>query len=511
MKSHYRVQYKLIVTVALKKEAPKEWFKERGIPVYSLSALKGGVLKSHMQPNGTGILFVVTGAGLQASEEAAYWILDHLTPNFVVNIGTCGLTDYSVSLGQWLRPHCVSNESGQEVLLDTRLPLPHSEKILDIPSLLSVSKSQYSTLPSSWRRYKAIDQECYAQARVFQNGKINFHCLKMGSDYSDNKTFSHFNESLDRLTQGLKRLFTFADDQNETRRVSVIIPVYNRQHTVKRAVDSVLGQSVQPEEVIVVDDGSTDKTSEMLESYGDTIRCIILTDNKGVSRARNVGLKHAMSEWIAFLDSDDAWYRDKLKNQIEYLKRYPFYEILQSHEIWIRDGVRVNGCKHHKKTEGWIWELSLHRCLISPSGVLVKKALVERYGLFPEDFPVCEDYDLWLKIVRYHPVGLEPSLSIIKYGGHSDQLSRKYPAMDYYRVQTLFNLLKEEGQPAFQEKIIPVLIKKLHILINGAHKRQKFKQVESYKKLLQWIDSHDWQGSSILFQPLEFQTNQEIY
>jgi glycosyltransferase involved in cell wall biosynthesis len=230
-----------------------------------------------------------------------------------------------------------------------------------------------------------------------------------------------------------------------------------------------------------------------------------------VSRARNVGLKHAMSEWIAFLDSDDAWYRDKLKNQIEYLKRYPFYEILQSHEIWIRDGVRVNGCKHHKKTEGWIWELSLHRCLISPSGVLVKKALVERYGLFPEDFPVCEDYDLWLKIVRYHPVGLEPSLSIIKYGGHSDQLSRKYPAMDYYRVQTLFNLLKKEGEPAFQEKIIPVLIKKLHILINGAHKRQKFKQVESYKKLLQWIDNHDWKGSSILFQPLEFQTNQEIY
>jgi GT2 family glycosyltransferase len=184
------------------------------------------------------------------------------------------------------------------------------------------------------------------------------------------------------------------------------------------------------------------------------------------------------------MDSDDCWDKDKLKRQVAYLKKYPFYEIIQSEEIWIRKGVRVNPCKHHKKPIGWIWEPSLERCLVSPSGVLIKKSLLERYGMFDESLPACEDYDLWLKISRNHPVGLEPSFSVIKYGGHEDQLSKKYPAIDRFRVKSLFNMLKKEELPHFRKKIIPILEKKLYILIQGYEKRQKLKDAEECREIL---------------------------
>lgn len=486
MINHQLHQHKLVVTVALKKEVPKKWFLERHIPVYSLAALNSGAGKG-IKESFRGILVIITGAGLRASENAACWIRDNLSPHFVVNIGTCGLTDKGTPIGKWLQPCSVFDETGEELMLDTRFPLPVNENIFKISSLLSVKNPEYSTLPSSWIRHSAIDQECYAQSKIFQQARIYFHCLKMGSDYSDSKTFYQFNKSLEQFNNSLKSLFSFLDNHMEPPRVSVIIPVYNRQHTIERAIDSVLNQSCTPEEVIVVDDGSTDKTPDIVKSYGDAVKGIYLSENRGVSRARNEGLKHALFDWIAFLDSDDIWQRDKFKKQAEYLKTYPFYEIIQSEEIWIRNGVRVNSCKHHKKLEGWIWEPSLYRCLISPSGVMVKKDLLERYGMFREDFPVCEDYDLWLKISRHHPVGLEPNCSVIKYGGHSDQLSRTYHAMDRYRVQTLVYLLKEEHLPVFREKIIHVISMKLDILIKGAQKRQYFQQAEKYIKTLEWV------------------------
>ena len=485
MINHQLHKYKLVITIALKKEVPKEWFREIEIPVYSLAALNSGILKGN---SGflKGIIVVVTGPGLNQSENAACWICDNMEPHFVVNLGTCGLTDQFYPIGQWLQPCSVFNEDGENVQLDTRFPLPNNDNIVKIPSLLSVRNPEYGTLPSSWKKHRAIDQECYAQANIFQQRAINFYCLKMISDYSDGQTFYHFNESLELFVNSLKRLFSFVNNHIRPPEVSVIIPVYNRQHTIKRAIDSVLSQLYAPKELIVVDDGSTDKTPFIIKSYGDAVKGIYLSINRGVSRARNEGVKHALAEWIAFLDSDDIWKRDKLKKQLEYLKNYPFYEIMQSEEIWIRNGVRVNGRKYHKKPEGWVWEPSLHRCLISPSGVMIKKNLLERYGFFKEDFPVCEDYDLWLKITRHHPVGLEHSLSVIKYGGHSDQLSRSYPAMDNYRVKTLAHLLIEEDLPEFREKIIRVLSIKLQVLIAGAEKRKKFQQAHRYRETLRW-------------------------
>ena len=472
---------KLVITMALKKEIPKEWFASY-MPVYTLAVLKVDALKSD-----SGMLIVITGPGLNASEEAACWIRDNLAPLFVVNIGTCGIRDKRHSLAGWVSPSSVSNEDGNCVELDTRLPLPHKEKITAIGSLLSVKKV-VKAIP---KEYDAVDMECYAQAEVFSETGISFHCLKFATDYSNNDTLNDFNNNLKIFLDEIKKLFSFLHTKPD---ITVIIPVYNREQTIKRAINSVLSQSIPPEEIIVVDDASTDGTKEILEGYGNKITRITLPENSGVSRARNEGIKHVRTDWAAFLDSDDCWEKKKLENQIGYLLKYPFYQILQTDEQWIRNGKRVNPCKHHKKPEGWIWEPSLDRCLVSPSGVLMERSLLEQYGMFDEAMSVCEDYDLWLKISRHHPVGLDPCLTVIKYGGHNDQLSVKYPAMDRYRTGSLYRMLQSETSGEYRQNIINVLGKKLKILINGYKKRNKNNDAKKCVEMLVSLDEYRSEG-----------------
>lgn len=462
----------LVITAALKKEIPKDWFELRGVAVLTLSALKSGALKQQTGP-GTGLLMVITGAGLRASEEAACWIRDNLNPLFVLNIGTCGINDKQYATGKWLVPRFAADEDGDLLELDTRLPVPCPEAVINVNSLLSVHKAVTGDAPADWKKHSLLDMECYAQAKVFHETGITFHCLKFGTDHSDANTRSDFNINLALFREETKKLFGFLNKNPQGSQITTVIPVYNREHMIRQAIDSVLSQSYLPEEIIVVDDCSTDGTPDILKSYRDKIKIIRLPDNSGPSKARNEGMKHVRTEWIAFLDSDDSWEKDKLKNQVEYLARYPFYRIMQSEEMWIRNGKRVNPCRHHEKPAGWIWEQSLERCLVSPSGVLITKSLLEKHGGFDESLPVCEDYDLWLKISRHHPVGLEPSLSVIKYGGHKDQLSHQYPAIDRFRVKALVSLLNKESHPDFRQKIIHVLEKKLKILIKGYEKRQK--------------------------------------
>jgi glycosyltransferase involved in cell wall biosynthesis len=481
---------KLIITIALRKEIPKDWFLSHQIPVHTITALKSGALNQQDSIN-AGILVVITGAGYKASEEAAFWIMDNLNPLFVFNIGTCGLIHKKYQPGKWIRPRYVTNEEGERIELDARLPIPSPEKITDVHSLISVKKTSIGNIPEALKKHDAIDMECYPQAKIFHDAQISFHCLKFGTDYPDSNTLSDFNRNIELFSEDIKNLFSFAGIYNDRPRVTVVVPVYNRQQTIRRAIDSVLSQSHTPEEVIIVDDRSTDGTGEMIKSYGNKVTPIALPENSGPSKARNEGVEHAKTEWIAFLDSDDSWEKDKLKNQIAYLVRYPFYQILQPQEIWIRNGKRVNPCKHHKKPEGWIWERSLERCLVSPSGVLVKKSLLEKYGPFDEGLPVCEDYDLWLKISRHHPVGLEPSFSVIKYGGHDDQLSRKYPAIDRFRVQSLARLLKNELHPDFKKKIIDILEEKLKILIKGYERRGKWQDADKCKVMLESLADKD--------------------
>jgi glycosyltransferase involved in cell wall biosynthesis len=471
----------LVITIALKKELPYNWLESNNVPVYTLAALKSGAL--NIPSHSSGIISVITGAGLKAGSEAACWIRDHIKPLYVVNIGTCGLTCRSIPLKQWVRPMHIADEQGNIFEPDSRLPFMHSEKVLNVNSLISVSKPAMGDIPLSWKAHDAIDMEGYSQAKSIHDTGISFHCIKFSTDYSSKSAVVDFNKNLSLFHHAFKDILSFIEQRPV--KIAAIVPVYNREHTIGRAVDSILAQSCRPDEIIVVDDASTDGTTALLRKYGNKIKLVCLPVNSGPSKARNEGIRQADADWLAFMDSDDCWEKDKLRAQAAFLKKYPFYEIIQSEEIWIRSGVRVNQCRHHRKTAGWIWEPSLERCLVSPSGVLISKKLIMKYGGFDESLPVCEDYDLWLKISRFHPVGLDSTLSVIKYGGHSDQLSRHYPAMDGFRVTSLLRLLENESDPVFRQKIIRVLKKKLGILINGCKKRNKFNTEESYRKILE--------------------------
>jgi len=141
--------------------------------------------------------------------------------------------------------------------------------------------------------------------------------------------------------------------------VSVIIPTYNRWQVLQRAIDSVLAQSTAADEIIVVDDGSTDNTRDLLLStYGEHIR-VMSQPNKGVSAARNAGLKISSGDWIALLDSDDEWLPDKLRLQIQVLEQDRSCVLCHTDEIWVRNGIRVNPMNKHKKSGGDIFDQCL--------------------------------------------------------------------------------------------------------------------------------------------------------
>ena len=270
--------------------------------------------------------------------------------------------------------------------------------------------------------------------------------------------------------------------------ISVIIPTYNRCDLLKRAINSVIKQTITPKEIIIVDNGSTDKTYQMVSSLFPEIN--YFTEKKrGVSAARNKGILESKSKWIAFLDSDDAWKPTKLEKQMEYsLFNEDKYRIIHTDETWYRNKKFLNQLKKHKKSGGNIFKNSLQLCCISPSSVVLKKQIFEEYGLFDENLEVCEDYDMWIRITAKEEVGFLDSPLVSKYGGHSDQLSKKFWGMDRFRIKSLEKNLKNEYFSKSQKiNVLDTLIEKLTIVSDGALKRGNKEIFENYNcKLQDW-------------------------
>ena len=269
--------------------------------------------------------------------------------------------------------------------------------------------------------------------------------------------------------------------------ISVIIPTYNRCDLLKRAINSVIKQTITPKEIIIVDNGSTDQTYQMVSSLFPEISYFI-EKKRGVSAARNKGILESKSKWIAFLDSDDAWKPTKLEKQMEYsVFNQDKYRIIHTDENWYRNKKFLNQLKKHKKSGGNIFKNSLQLCCISPSSVVLKKQIFEEYGLFDENLEVCEDYDMWIRITSKEEVGFLDSPLVLKYGGHSDQLSKKFWGMDRFRIEALEKNLKNKCFTKIQKKIVlDILIEKLTIVSNGAQKRGNNDTFKKYSDKLQY-------------------------
>ena len=272
--------------------------------------------------------------------------------------------------------------------------------------------------------------------------------------------------------------------------VSVIIPTFNRAHTLGRAVESVVAQTFGDWELIVIDDGSFDETPSVVSRFSDERIRFVRQKRAGVSAARNRGIESTERPWISFLDSDDYWQPTKLERQFASLDSCPGLSVCYTNEIWIRRGVRVNQKRKHRKYGGWIYEHCLPLCIISPSSVLLRRSLLEKKGRFDESFPVCEDYELWLRLTARNPVLFLDEHLITKTGGHGDQLSRSRWGLDRYRVRALQMCYESQRlTPRLRRLTAREISSKAGVLAAGYRNRSKARGAAIYSRLSrQWND-----------------------
>ena len=271
--------------------------------------------------------------------------------------------------------------------------------------------------------------------------------------------------------------------------VSVIIPTWNRAAWLAEAVDSVLSQEGVEVECIVVDDCSTDHTASVLARYGEQVRSIRLPVNRGPAAARNVGIRAARAEWLAFLDSDDRFLPGKLARQLDALARKPEFRICHSQEIWYRRGQLLNQRAIHRKRHGDIFDHCLALCAISPSTVLLHRSVFHTVGLFTEDLPCCEDYDLWLRVTCRYQVLLVDEPLVVKHGGRPDQVSQRYRVgMDRFRIRALMRLLLAAPLSPSQDRLTRrELARRSQIYGEGCRKHGRAGEAARYLALAEWF------------------------
>ena len=458
----------VIICIALEKELPIAFKKQYSNSWVRIAALKSGAIDQYKQQS---FLIVIMGVGKPNDLD---WLIEHLNPTEIINIGTAGSP--SLSIGSWNQLLSISHdEKTIQLNTQTSLPIPYAKfNLVDGYTVNQMDLSINSDV---------IDMEAFFYAECCQQKNTSFTSFKFITDRNDFKTQHDFNQQLNLFHHQFNALLNhlFLPDVS----ISVIVPVFNRSVQFEAALASVLNQSLKPAEIIVVDDGS----QPPIQINHDHVQLIRVDSNIGVSHARNLGIKAATSAWIAFLDSDDIWHEHHLESLVLYLKNNPLCRFLQTDETWIRNGKHFNKKSYHQKPSGWALQPSLERCLVSPSAVMIHHSLFDWYGDFNPNLIVCEDYDLWVRLLRYVPVGFVELVTMTKYGGHQDQLSTAYPAMDRFRVQSLIQLFNYEPLEFFRDLYAQVLIKKLTVLKKGASKRMQNDDLAYYDRVLNQLST----------------------
>ena len=269
--------------------------------------------------------------------------------------------------------------------------------------------------------------------------------------------------------------------------LSVIIPTYNREHLLERALRSVMAQTVLPSEIIVVDDGSADRTGylvDRLRKSSDAEIRYISQSNSGPAAARNRGIERSSSGVVAFLDSDDHWHKRKIEVQFQNLTNNDHYRISHTREKWLRRGRHLNQKAIHKPAGGIIFSSCLKLCCVGMSTVMFDKSLCLDHGLFDETLRCCEDYDYWLRVSAAEPFLLIHEPLTVKEGGRADQVSVRYRVgMDRYRIYALLKLLVTAQLSLEQARQARgMLVTKCEIYGNGCIKHGK---ITEGKKILE--------------------------
>jgi len=234
--------------------------------------------------------------------------------------------------------------------------------------------------------------------------------------------------------------------------VSIVIPTYNRADTIKKCLDSVLGQTYKNIEVIVVDDGSTDNTEEVVKRFGDPrIRYISYRTNKGANHARNTGIKRAEGDLIALQDSDDEWHPKKIEKQVEaYLSSTEEYKVIYSSLKSERSGGEFYMPEDWvHPTEGDVRIPTLRGTFVSTATIMVEKGCFEEIGYFDEELPRLQDWDIGIRLSKKYKFKHvdEP---LVMHRVSEDSISSNFNSL----AQALEIMLEKHRQEFIQDKSV---------------------------------------------------------
>jgi glycosyltransferase involved in cell wall biosynthesis len=259
-------------------------------------------------------------------------------------------------------------------------------------------------------------------------------------------------------------------------KISVIIPTYNREQLISRAINSVLAQTYKDYEIIVIDDGSTDHTKEALEPFEGKIK-YFYQDNSGISGARNRGIEEARGNYIAFLDSDDAWMPEKLATQAEILDRDPSVGIVYSKMLILNEDGKHCGFKPDEKTGRNFMELIEIRGDIATSTVMTRRECFQKVGRFDPDLPPMEDFDMWLRISKFYKIYEVENVTLAYYYEHGQQATKDLKKVYEGLVKLEHKILRmaDEAPQKIKNKVIQRLTMHQYTLSRLYYKEGRLK------------------------------------
>lgn len=233
--------------------------------------------------------------------------------------------------------------------------------------------------------------------------------------------------------------------------VSVIIPAFNSEQYIAECIDSVLVQTFQDFEIIIIDDGSTDDTVSIISEYKNDRIKLFHQDNSGSAAARNYGVKQSSGIWIAFIDADDIWLPDKLQKQLEHC----------SNQAWSHTDLFFHGSFYPKYTKatdftskhsGFILNNLLVENSIGTSSVVLKKEIFHELGGFNTDLRALQDWDLWLRIAeKYQACYIDQPL--VYYRVHTSSVSRNVRKTLPYHINLIDRVFSQQSIHRQQQKL----------------------------------------------------------
>jgi glycosyltransferase involved in cell wall biosynthesis len=305
------------------------------------------------------------------------------------------------------------------------------------------------------------------------------------------------------------------DNSKQSFSVSVVIPAYNAEQCIGRSIDSVLGQTLPADEIIVVDDGSTDNTAEIIKQYGSKVR-YIYQGNSSCAGGRNTGIRVAKCEWIALQDADDEWLANKLELQMKLLEENPDLRWCGSNNYNVDGPLRTHKCAPDEARKGlsgrdyfesYLSEASKNYFRVASITMIIHRDVFAEVGLFAEDLLRSEDTDMWCRIAFCYPKFgyIAEPLAIVHMDVSNPALEelRLYAKRGVYfrkMVSQHLPLAEKSGcleeYKAFARQVLKRTLKK--ILFHG-HKQDARETVTVFKDLFAWY----WRFSTYICLGLE--------